>query len=118
MPTRADRMMIELCRAGACQCGGCQVAIRVRKVATLIEAERVRQDAKWGEQNHTDEWWSAILHEETGELAQAILHDRFGGKAAGTTKAELVQVAAVAFSWLEAIERREAAMKSEKRGAG
>jgi NTP pyrophosphatase (non-canonical NTP hydrolase) len=28
--------------------------------------------------------WGAILGEEVGEFHQAVLHDRFGGKAAGT----------------------------------
>jgi NTP pyrophosphatase (non-canonical NTP hydrolase) len=71
-----------------------------------IEAERDFQDAKWGEQNHDDYRWLAILMEEVGELAQAMLHDEFGGSHAGTAQSELVQVAAVAVQWLECIERR------------
>lgn len=96
---------IKLCRAGMCQCGNCNVAKIAASVLAMVEAERVKQDKKWGEQNHENVWWAAILGEEVGELAQAILHDRFGGKARGTTKAELIQVAAVAVSWLEAMER-------------
>jgi NTP pyrophosphatase (non-canonical NTP hydrolase) len=38
-----------------------------------VVEERNRQDAKWGEQNHSPEWWHLILAEEVGELAQAIL---------------------------------------------
>lgn len=30
--------------------------------------------------------WGAILGEEVGEFHQAVLHDRFGGKAAGTSR--------------------------------
>lgn len=78
------------------------------KVIKTISEERERQDVKWGEQNHSDEWWQLILTEEVGEVSQAILHDEFGGKAAGQVKAELVQLAAVAVAWLECIERREA----------
>lgn len=77
-----------------------------RGAATDVFYERSRQDAKWGEQNHADVWWSAILGEEFGEVSQAILHDEFGGKAAGTTRAELVQLAAVALAWIECIDRR------------
>lgn len=73
-----------------------------------IALEREKQDVKWGEQNHNDYVWLAILTEEIGEVAQAALHDEFGGKAAGTIKTELIQAAAVAVAWLECIERREA----------
>lgn len=78
----------------------------------LIQAERKRQDEKWGEQNHNDEKWLAILVEEVGELAQAILK---GGK---TTLGELVQTTAVGVVWLEAIERREAAEARAEKGEG
>lgn len=78
----------------------------MESVQNLIRAERERQDKKWGEQNHDDYRWLAILTEEVGELAQAILHDEFGGSHAGTTQTELVQVAAVAVQWLECMERR------------
>jgi NTP pyrophosphatase (non-canonical NTP hydrolase) len=71
-----------------------------------IVKERRNQDKKWGEQNHDDYTWHAILTEEIGEVSQAILHDRFGGAAAGTVRAELVQVAAVALAWIECIDRR------------
>lgn len=66
-----------------------------------VLAERERQIKKFGVQVHNPEMWLAILMEEVGELAQAILHDRFGGKAKGTATAELVQVCAVALAMLE-----------------
>jgi NTP pyrophosphatase (non-canonical NTP hydrolase) len=72
-----------------------------------IRDERTQQDAKWGEQNHDDMTWLAILTEEIGEVAQAALHDRFGGRAAGTLPDELIQAAAAVVAWLECIERRE-----------
>ena len=68
--------------------------------------ERDRQDAKWGEQNHDDMIWTAILGEEFGEACQAALHDRFGGSHAGTLRDELVHVAAVTVQWIECIDRR------------
>lgn len=73
----------------------------------LIRSERERQNEKWGEQNHDDYRWLTILIEEVGEIAQAILHDEFGGPHAGTTRIELVQIASVAVQWLECMERRE-----------
>lgn len=71
-----------------------------------LDAERSAQNDKWGEQNHEDFIWAAILGEEMGEVQQAALHDRFGGKAAGTLRTELIQTAAVAIQWLECIDRR------------
>ena len=38
-----------------------------------IETERLRQEAKWGPQNHSPEKWFTILGEEVGEVANAIL---------------------------------------------
>lgn len=78
-----------------------------------ILKERDRQNVKWGEQNHDDYRWLAILSEELGEVSQAILHDEFGGEAAGTVEEELVQVAAVAVQWLECIERRYSETKEQ-----
>jgi NTP pyrophosphatase (non-canonical NTP hydrolase) len=69
--------------------------------------ERKRQDEKWGEQNHSPEWWLAILGEEYGELAQAILETKFGGKRGGieNIREEAVQCAAVALALIECIDR-------------
>ena len=44
----------------------------------LIDAERKRQDAKRGEQNHDPQVWMAILGEEFGELCQAANELRWG----------------------------------------
>lgn len=93
-----------------------------------IRAERDRQDEKWGEQNHADcpassnraqelrsigqylestarrqlsdgdVSWAAILAEEIGEALQA--------RSIEELKAELIQVAAVAAAWVEALKRR------------
>lgn len=73
-----------------------------------IWLERQRQNKKWGEQNHSDEWWLAILTEEVGELAQAILHAKFGGKASDDVEKELIQTAAVAAQWVECLRRNKA----------
>lgn len=86
--------------------------------------ERVRQDAKWGEQNHPDGTGSEF-HVDQAENARRTC-DLFFKKGLGTwahilreevfeafaesdpvkLREELVQVAAVAVAWIEAIDRR------------
>lgn len=94
------------------------------KVLVAIVAERAAQNSKWGEQNHPDgtggpsrvadaegmrQWtnmqaaertlaWIDILEEEVAEaLAETD---------PAKLRVELVQVAAVAVAWIEAIDRR------------
>lgn len=78
-----------------------------------VVAERGRQDAKWGEQNHGLMVWMGILGEEFGELCQAVNETHFnngpemqekGGYV--NMRAEAVQVAAVAIQFIEALDRR------------
>lgn len=68
------------------------------EIAEAVKAERVRQDEKWGRdfEGRHDAFWLTILGEEFGEVARAILE-----KEEDHTVDELVQVAAVVFSWLE-----------------
>lgn len=65
---------------------------------TEVLEERKRQDIKWGEQNHTDLEWLAIVLEEVGECAKAILEK-------SNLREELVQVVAVIVAWDECRER-------------
>lgn len=76
--------------------------------AVLVDvvAERERQDVKWGVQDHNDYVWNAILGEEVGEVSQALIDHQFKGAEFKDARAELVQVAAVAVAWIEAIDRR------------
>lgn len=74
-----------------------------------VMLERAAQDRKWGEQNHPDLYWLAILTEEVGELAQALIEGR-----AADARRELTQVTAVGLAWLEAMER---AHPTEREGA-
>ena len=69
-----------------------------------VQLERAQQDQKWGEQNHSDTLWLAILGEEFGEVARAILQQ--DGDASGNVRDELIQVAAVAVAWVESRDRR------------
>ncbi len=74
-----------------------------------IRAERARQDLKWGaHRQHPDEVWLAILMEEVGEAAAAALEQRHGSGTDADLARELLQVAAVAVCWLEAIQERNA----------
>lgn len=94
-----------------------------------IIAERARQDAKWGEQNHesvsdnfarysglpserdTKTW--VEYHAKIGDITFAhIAYEEFVEVAAApddvARRAELVQLAAVCVQWIEAIDRRAA----------
>ena len=74
-----------------------------------IEAESYSQDRKWGQQNHSPELWLAILVEEVGELAQAILANEFDPNDHNShhegMETEAIQIAAVAGQFIECIAR-------------
>lgn len=78
----------------------------IAKALHSVLLEREAQDAKWGEQNHDPLGWLAILVEEVGEYAQAILQsvviDR---KPRAEVRKEAVQVAAVALAIVECCDR-------------
>ncbi len=86
-----------------------------------IDAERVRQDRKWGVQDHDHFMWNTILMEEVGELSEAILdlYNVIGKSDAGVASAlghledELIQVGAVAVAWLENLHRRKAGQEKK-----
>lgn len=79
-----------------------------------VEQERIRQLKKWGHQP-CESPWSDILMEEVGEVSKAKLEMpkppytceevRAGRK---RMQEELVQVAAVAIAWAQALENGEA----------
>lgn len=77
-----------------------------RALDDVLERRRM-QDAKWGEQNHNPYIYLAILVEEVGELAQAILQTQFGGDKGGwiLIRHEAVDVAAVGLALLECLDR-------------
>lgn len=68
--------------------------------------ERMSQEEKWGQQNHSPEKWLLILMEEVGEFSKEALDTppHLGGKNPNL-RAELVQVAAVALAMLECHDR-------------
>jgi NTP pyrophosphatase (non-canonical NTP hydrolase) len=70
-----------------------------------VLAERHRQDARWGEQNHDPFTYLTVMLEEAGETAEAALHTRFGGPKAVGLRGEAVQLAAVALAIVECLDR-------------
>ena len=80
-----------------------------------IVAERQKQDAKWGQQDHHPVYWTGILAEELGEVAKGSIE--LDGKSAGgdseqfhaimELREEVVQIAAVAVAMIECIDRGE-----------
>ena len=76
-----------------------------------VTKERLAQEAKWGQQNHGDFKWMAILGEEYGEACEAALKSSIETASASyriQLRTELLQVAAVAIAHIEAIDRRKA----------
>ncbi len=70
------------------------------EVLAEVREERRNQDEMWGEQNHDDTFWLAILMEEVGEASEHTLSDDKEG-----LREELVQTAAVVVAWIECIDR-------------
>ena len=80
--------------------------------------ERKRQDDKWGQQDHDPTVWMGILGEEFGELCQAVNETWFdngpderqkGGYE--NMRVEAVQIAAVAISFIQCLDRRHGGIK-------
>ena len=67
-----------------------------------VLAEQHAQYERWGEQNHPDLYWLGILMEEVGETSKEIIEHA----SRATIRGELVQVVAVALSWIECIDRQ------------
>lgn len=75
-------------------------------VSVLVE--RIRQDDKWGEQNLNPYIYLAVLLEEVGEFAQAVLQTQYGGDKGGwsNVRKEAIHTAAVALALLECLDRQ------------
>ena len=72
------------------------------RIISATFQERIAQDQKWGSQiNKTDSTWMAILGEEIGELAEAILSENQENVAE-----ESIQSIAVLVAWAEAFDAR------------
>jgi hypothetical protein len=89
-----------------------------------IRAERARQDARWGVQNHPDGTGDSYWRQHADSQRTMVQHEASAGRSNWTNilreeiyeafaeddpaklRTELVQVAAVAAAWIEAIDRR------------
>lgn len=110
---------------------GMLAGMSLRRVFAEIADERVRQDAKWGEQNHPDgtgrHYGLSAVPELAADFARQrcdaafergsgtwehILYEEFCEAMAEDDpellRAELLQVAAVAVHWIEALDQRAA----------
>ncbi|MFB6392600.1 hypothetical protein [Polymorphospora lycopeni] len=125
VPEQNRALMVATCAEVLATLGTAGPARAQGGVLAEIAAERARQDAKWGPQNHPDGTgdypeqidadtakmacqnaaeggyldWLHILREEVAEAFAATGPE---------LRTELVQVAAVAVAWVEAIDRRMA----------
>ena len=70
------------------------------KIYNEIYRERIRQDKKWGEQNHDTFKWLSILMEEVGEASKGAVEYNYR-----EYRKELIQVAAVAIAMIECLDR-------------
>lgn len=84
-----------------------------------VARERDAQDEQWGQQDHDGTIWATILGEEYGEACKAVLYNKYTpyattehdalGRAyearVALLRKELIQVAAVAVAWVEALDR-------------
>lgn len=77
-------------------------------VLESVKTERMRQDAKWGPQAHSDTNWLPILAEEFGEAAKEVCEITFrpGPLTEFCLETELIQTAAVCVAWVENIRAR------------
>jgi NTP pyrophosphatase (non-canonical NTP hydrolase) len=83
--------------------------IPMSKVLEDIVKERVKQDLKWGEQNHNPYKWTAIIMEELGECSEAVSQTEFGGPKGGleNIRKEAIHTAATALAFVECLDRKK-----------
>lgn len=87
---------------------------RMYKVMNLVGDERARQIARWGGRSgdgvenpsQSNYMRLRVLAEEFGEVAEAMGRTE-DGNGTRDLKTELIQVAAVAVAWIEALEDEE-----------
>jgi hypothetical protein len=100
--------------------------LTVDRVLTDVYAERLAQDKKWGEQNHPDgtgmpgdDVLANSARESCDRAAKSgrltfrhilmeEVYEACAESGAAELRNELIQVAAVAVAWIEAIDRRAA----------
>lgn len=76
------------------------------QVLAEIGAERRRQDAKWGVQNHDQLRWLSIAMEELGEVARALYENWHDGASLDDAREEWIHTAAVCANAIESLDRQ------------
>ncbi len=88
------------------------------KIINKVLEERKRQDAKWGEQNHSAYVWASIIGEEYGEMCKAI--NEFGFDPTPRREqdiyTEAIQTIASCVAMLECMKRNRAAAQNNNKG--
>ncbi len=74
-------------------------------VLAEVAAERCRQDAKWGQQDHHPFVWLGIIMEEVGETARAANEAHWNGDDWTKYRQEAIQSAAVLVAMIESLDR-------------
>ena len=81
-------------------------AERFYKITLDIAQECNRQDEKWGANREHDPFiWLAILTEEVGELAQAILRSCFNEAEIQNVREEAIHVIAVTIQLVDCLDQ-------------
>ena len=74
-------------------------------VLSEVKEERSLQNLAWGEQDHNPFYWLAVLVEEVGEVAEALV--RGHETTIQDYRHELIQVAAVSIAAIESWDRQQ-----------
>lgn len=87
------------------------MSTNTQSILDEVADERVRQDEKWGVQNHQPLHWMVIIAEELGEAAQQALHAYTAQRVLDmldhslSYRTELVQLAACCVAAVESLDR-------------
>lgn len=99
--------------------------VKCARILDEVETERYAQDEKWGQQNHPDGTGGAyfageaVVYRNVCDHAHKVgqgtwrhilreeVYEAFAESDPAKLRTELIQVAAVAAAWVEAIDRRQ-----------
>ena len=80
----------------------------MKEIIDELIHERSNQDKKWGEQNHNQFEWLAILMEEIGEASKELIDSKCNHtNLLINYRKELIQVGAVVIAMIESFDRNE-----------
>lgn len=83
-----------------------------------VIAERLRQNEKWGKQEHDPIEWLGILGEEVGEVNKACIETYFNYEGADSDyseyRKELIQTAAVCVAMIECLDEKNSEILNQR----